>query len=94
MFVLDKRSRVIESLIQLTFQAAMNMSAKILSIDLKKVGITVISLHPGWVKTDGGSQNAEMTVEESIGYMIETMHKFTAEQSGAFLNFDGKPLPW
>lgn len=70
------------------------MASRLLAYELKKYNITVIAIHPGWVKTDMGTDSAPLTTEESIGYMIATMHRLTAEYSGLFLNYDGQPLPW
>lgn len=70
------------------------MVSKSLSIDLLPAKITVISLHPGWVRTDMGGENAPLAPKTSVGHMIATMHQITAEKSGQFLNYDGKHIPW
>jgi NAD(P)-dependent dehydrogenase (short-subunit alcohol dehydrogenase family) len=43
-------------------KAAINMLTRYLALDLKTAGITVISMHPGWVKTDMGGDEAPMQV--------------------------------
>lgn len=70
------------------------MASRLMAYELKQDKITVISIHPGWVQTDMGTERAPLTTEESIGYMIGAMHQLSPEQSGLFLNYDGQPLPW
>ena len=70
------------------------MASRLLAYELKEDSITVISIHPGWVKTDMGTDNAPLTTEQSIGYLIGAMHNLTVKQTGLFLNYDGEPLPW
>jgi NAD(P)-dependent dehydrogenase (short-subunit alcohol dehydrogenase family) len=47
-------------------KAALNMAAKGLAVDLKARGITVVSLHPGWVKTRMGGDNAPIIAAQSV----------------------------
>ena len=70
------------------------MLTKCLSHDLKQFGISVISMHPGWVQTDMGGSNASLTKEESISMMIDTIRKLNHERSGQFLDWKGEKLPW
>jgi NAD(P)-dependent dehydrogenase (short-subunit alcohol dehydrogenase family) len=67
---------------------------KSLSIDLKELGITVISLHPGWVRTDMGGPNALISVDESINGMMSVIEKTDIKNTGQFLNYDGNEIPW
>ncbi len=46
-------------------KAALNMVGKSLSVDLMNRGVKIAMAHPGWVKTDMGGPNAEITVKES-----------------------------
>jgi len=82
------------SLFYRSSKAALNAAMKTLSIDLKNQGIGVLILHPGWVQTDMGGQNAPIDCKTSVGGMAKTIEKFTLEQSGHFISFDGKPMPW
>jgi NAD(P)-dependent dehydrogenase (short-subunit alcohol dehydrogenase family) len=75
-------------------KAALNAIAKSLSIDLKDRGVTAIVLHPGWVKTDMGGENAPMDPPESVAGMRRVLHELEAEHSGRFLSHAGAELPW
>lgn len=75
-------------------KAALNMVSKSLAQDLKDKGITVVALHPGWVRTDMGGPNALITPEESVRGEQTILENLTPDQSGGFFNYDGAPLPW
>ena len=75
-------------------KTGLNQVVKSLSVDLKPKGITVISLHPGWVKTDMGGPNAPVSIDESIEGMTQVIHTTDIRDTGRFLNYDGKELPW
>ena len=75
-------------------KAAVNMATRHLSSRLKSKGITVVSLHPGWVQTDMGGQEAAITVGESASALMSTIAKLTPAMTGSFFNRDGTPLPW
>ena len=61
--------------------------------ELKKDGIAVASFHPGWVKTDMGGSNADITPSESASRLLEQFLALNIANTGAFLNYDGKKLP-
>ena len=65
-----------------------------MSVDLKPDGIIVISLHPGWVKTDMGGSSAPLKVEESVSGIVNTVLALEEKHNGKFLQYDGKELPW
>ena len=75
-------------------KTALNQVVKSLSIDLKPLGISVISLHPGWVRTEMGGPNALISVEESVNGMVDVISNTSIINSGQFINYDGKRLPW
>lgn len=75
-------------------KAAANMVAKSLSIDLRSSGIISVALHPGWVKTDMGGPSALISVEDSVAGMRRAIAGLTLEESGKFLSYDGREIPW
>ena len=62
--------------------------------DLRERGITVVSLHPGYVRTALGSPVAEDTPAMAVDQRWPRIDSLGLEQSGAFLNCDGAPYPW
>lgn len=75
-------------------KAAQNMATSLLSQALAARGITVVALHPGWVRTDMGGPQAALTPQESVAGLLALLHKVGVEQSGAFLDWQGNSLPW
>ncbi len=75
-------------------KAALNMVSKSLSVDLAPRGITVVVLHPGWVRTDMGGPNALVTPGESVEGMRVVIDRITAKDNGRFFGFDGREIPW
>lgn len=82
------------SILYRSSKSALNSAMKSIAIDNKQKKIAILILHPGWVKTDMGGSNAPMEIPESVSKMRATIANFTLEQSGEFLRYDGKQLPW
>ncbi len=74
-------------------KTALNMVMKSLSIDLKPFDLSVITLHPGWVRTDMGGPNGLIDVDESVAGMKRQIDKLTIRTSGQFIAYDGKKIP-
>ncbi|CAI8839472.1 SDR family oxidoreductase [Methylocaldum szegediense] len=77
-----------------TSKAALNAAMKSIAIDLKPRGIGVLILHPGWVKTDMGGSNAPTSPAESVAGLRRVIEDFKPGDSGRFLDFRGRELPW
>lgn len=71
-------------------KAALNMYTKTLAIRLTG-NITVSSVHPGWIKTDMGGTDADLTPEESAEDILKLVS--SKIESGQFW-FKGKKFPW
>jgi NAD(P)-dependent dehydrogenase (short-subunit alcohol dehydrogenase family) len=77
-----------------TGKAALNMAFRTLSVDLRAVGIAVVLLNPGWVRTDMGGPNATLAPKDSVARMRKVLDGVGIDDTGRFINHDGKDLPW
>ena len=75
-------------------KSALNSAAKSLAIDWKDENISVLMLHPGWVKTDMGGESAKLEIPDSIQHMIQVISDLNLETSGSFVNYEGNKLEW
>lgn len=75
-------------------KAAVNMVMRSLSVDLRDRGITCVVLHPGWVRTRMGGDQAPLGVEESVRGMLEVLTRISLDDTGSFLAHDGSTVPW
>lgn len=73
-------------------KAALNMGLSCLAIELRSRGIMVAVLHPGWVKTKMGGEQAPLAPELSVKGMRAVIEGLT--RSGGFFDYQGKELPW
>jgi len=75
-------------------KAALNMLTAQMSIDYKELGVRVISISPGWVRTDMGGEQAKYEVQESVRLFTSQIEKLSPSESGIFVGEDGKIIPW
>lgn len=75
-------------------KAALNAVVMSAAVDLRHRGVTVVALNPGWVKTDMGGPNAEITVAESVAALRAILGRVGPVDSGRFIDVDGSTIPW
>ena len=75
-------------------KAAVNSIMRSMGHDLGRQGVIAVALHPGWVQTDMGGENAEVRVTDSVSGLRRVIADLTPEDAGAFIAFDGKRMPW
>ncbi len=83
-----------ESYIYRTSKTALNMVMKSLSIDLKPYGISVVTLHPGWVQTNMGGPNALISTQTSVAGMRKLIENLNLNNTGKFVAYDGQEVVW
>jgi len=72
-------------------KTALNMYTRTLALRLKKSGIIVSSVHPGWVRTKMGGKEAPMSPEDAAEGIYKTA--VSNPETGQFW-FKSKKLPW
>jgi len=79
-------------------KAALNMLTVCMAKDLDKTNIFMSLIHPGWVRTDMGSQKAALSVDEASKNIIECIHAMKNEHHAKLIDSrNGKQctrLPW
>jgi NAD(P)-dependent dehydrogenase (short-subunit alcohol dehydrogenase family) len=75
-------------------KAALNMMTMLLTNYLKS-RVRVLSIHPGWLRTDMGGPHAETDPREAARQVVELVEKEARNVGGPpFLDRTGRPMPW
>lgn len=75
-------------------KAAVNAAGVSLARDLKKDGVSVVLLHPGFVRTEMTGGAGHIDADESAKGLIERVDELTLETTGQFRHMNGEELPW
>ena len=75
-------------------KAALNMLTVLMHRELADGGFTVISLDPGWNRTDMGGEQAPHDPKDTVNGMVAVLEGLKAADSGKFLGYDGTIRPW
>lgn len=75
-------------------KAAAHMVMRTLALEWQSHGIAVCMLHPGWVKTDMGGSNAALDPSDSAAGLLDVIDGLTLKNTGCFLDYTGKTMPW
>ncbi len=73
-------------------KAALNMGARKLAYD--DPALTVLLLHPGWIKTDMGGPEAELDVADAARGLVRRIADAAPEDSGSFRTWSGERVAW
>lgn len=75
-------------------KAAVHMVVKGLAADLAERGILAVALHPGWVQTGIGGDQAPLTPEQSAAGLTRVLLGLDADDNGKFLDYAGAERHW
>jgi len=75
-------------------KAALNMLTRGLLEETEKQELTLLSVHPGWVQTDMGGENATLTVTESATGIVDQFDAWRGKGGHHFVEYSGRELRW
>ncbi|MGD0433295.1 MAG: SDR family oxidoreductase [Acetobacteraceae bacterium] len=75
-------------------KAALNSLTRGLWSEVNGHGITLLSMHPGWVRTDMGGPSAPVSVEQSAHGLVAMIERERGKHRHEFISFTGEELAW
>lgn len=81
-------------------KAALNSISKSMAVDLKDQGVTVVLMHPGYVKTALDTSDFTRSLpeavepEEAASKLWKVFMSKKVEDTGTFWHREGQELPW
>lgn len=76
-------------------KAAQNMLAKGLWLRSgRDRGLAVLSVHPGWVRTDMGGAGAPLDVPTSAQGIADQIERRAGTSAHVFVDYSGREIPW
>ncbi len=75
-------------------KAGLNMGLRAAAHTLADKGITLLALHPGWVRTDMGGDSAPVEPADSAAGLYKVITGSGPSKELRFFDFQGKTLPW
>ncbi len=77
-----------------TSKTAVNMVMHVFAQEVRETGVTVLMVHPGWVRTDMGGAQAAVTPAQSVEGLRAVIAQKSLADTGKFFAFDGREIPW
>lgn len=75
-------------------KAALNSLTRSFVLALGKTSLTVLSMHPGWVRTDMGGEEAPLDVETSCRGMVQQVARARGTGGHRYIDYQGESIPW
>ncbi len=81
-------------------KAALHRAMQLVALEEKPQGVIVVVMHPGAVLTDrqlnlfGDGYPGVISPEKSVSGMIKQIARFTLDDAGHFIQWDGAVAPW
>jgi NAD(P)-dependent dehydrogenase (short-subunit alcohol dehydrogenase family) len=75
-------------------KAALNKFMRLAALELKRDGIAIGLIHPGWVQTDMGGSSAAIAPVVSATGIVKVIDQLTLANAGSFWQWDGALCTW
>ena len=75
-------------------KAALNKFMRLAALELKRDGIAIGLIHPGWVQTDMGGSSAAISPTASATGIVKVIDQLSLANAGSFWQWDGKVCTW
>lgn len=75
-------------------KAALNSTTSTFVSGLGDTSLTVLSMHPGWVKTDMGGEGASIDVLTSTTGLFEQLQAQAGRGGHRFIDYQGNSIDW
>jgi NAD(P)-dependent dehydrogenase (short-subunit alcohol dehydrogenase family) len=75
-------------------KAALNSLTRSFEARHKDKGLAVLSLHPGWVKTDMGGPNAAIDVATSAKGLADVVERAQKDRRSGYFDYAGETIAW
>ena len=75
-------------------KAALNSMINSFVVRLGETRLSVLAVHPGWVKTDMGGEGADIDVATSTRGMVEQVKAHSGKPGLHYINYKGESLIW
>jgi NAD(P)-dependent dehydrogenase (short-subunit alcohol dehydrogenase family) len=75
-------------------KAALNMAVRQAAHGLDEFGVLCFAVSPGWVRTEMGGGDAEISPEDSVASLITLIDRAGTDLHGGFFNRLGEAIPW
>jgi NAD(P)-dependent dehydrogenase (short-subunit alcohol dehydrogenase family) len=75
-------------------KAALNKFMRLAAPELKRTGIAVGLVHPGWVQTDMGGSAADISPDTSAAGIVKVIDRLNFDNAGGFWQWNGEVHGW
>jgi NAD(P)-dependent dehydrogenase (short-subunit alcohol dehydrogenase family) len=75
-------------------KAALNMGTKLLANYLRRDNVVVLTVHPGWMRTDMGGSKADLDPYETAYRLVELFKSINSTDTPIFIDNKGDSYMW